>query len=56
MNTIDAIFVFVGAAIAVGCVINIVYSIVMFRKRNINDYIQERNHRKKVFINGKKKQ
>lgn len=56
MTTIDMIFIFVGSAIAVVCVINIVYSIVMFRKRNINDYIQDRNHRKEVFVNGRNKQ
>lgn len=56
MATIEMIFIFVGSAIAVACLINIVYSIVMFRKRNINDYIQERNHRKEVFVNGRNKQ
>ena len=56
MAIIGNIFIVVGAAIAVGCVINIIYSIVMFRKRNINNYIQERNHRKEIIINGRNKQ
>ena len=54
MTTFDLIFILVGSAIAIGCLINIIYSIVKFRQRNIDIYLAERNQRKENYLNGRK--
>lgn len=53
MNTFELIFAMLGIVGSLLCVANIVYSVIRFRNRNVESYIQEREKRKLNYQNGK---
>lgn len=50
---VNAVFIVLSVLFAVMCIANVIYSIIKFRSRNVDSYIEERNNRKQKLLNGK---